>query len=339
MTRSPPVHYEFDSVAVEDGDAFGRYRALYAGGSDVHQTGPGFHARLEACRLGPLVLFDRRLNDVAHERTAARVRGDGFSHFTLQLVVSGRMVVEHDDQAEEAGPGSIALFDLTRPQRTTAFDVRLLTFSVPRDLVERSSVQVAGLHGRILSSAQSGLLADVMTSIVTRQLSAANTEPAPVVGILEGALALALRSEDTALLRDRSAAAVLDRIRLVVEANLSRRDLSPIMISTLAGVSRTVLYELFKPFGGIARYIVKRRAVRLHSLMQRPDLVSLSVGQLALQAGFSSDSHANRSFAEAYGTTPGRFRAVNSNGTGTGEAVLDEATSRPLFDDWLRALS
>lgn len=334
MPQSPSSRFAFDSAAIEEGDAFERYHDLYAGGSDVQRAGPCFRARFEAQRLGSLVLFDRHLHDVAHERTVARVSGDGFSHFTLQLLVSGRMVVERGGEVGEIRPGEIVLFDLTRPQRTTAIDAHLLTFSVPREIVERTSVLVEGLHGRILATPQSGLLADVMVSMVRHQLGALSSEPAPVIAVLEAALGLALRVEDATLLRARNEAAAHERIRLVVEANLARRELDPAMVAQLAGVSRTVLYDLFKPLGGISRYIVARRTVRLRSLLQRPDLRTASIGELMRQAGFASASHASRSFAELYGTTPGRYREA-----GGGREPQDEPILRPRFDDWLRALN
>ncbi|MBB3937975.1 helix-turn-helix domain-containing protein [Aureimonas phyllosphaerae] len=334
MAKSPSTRFEFDSTMFDGDEAFGRYHDLYAGGSDVHRMGPDFRARFEAHRLGSLVLFDRHLNDVAHERTAARVSGDGFSHFTLQLVVSGQMLAEQGGEVQDVRPGEIILFDLTRPQRTTAIDVHLLTFSVPHEIVKRSSLHVEGLHGRILGSAQSGLLGDVMTSMVTRQLSAVSGDPEPVVAIFEAALALALRVEDAAVLRDRNEAAAHERIRFVVEANLTKRELDPAMVAHLAGVSRTVLYDLFKPLGGISRYIVARRAVRLRSLLQRPDRRNTGIGELMREAGFASESHASRSFADVYGMTPGRYREA-----GGGPEPRDDTVLRPRFDDWLRALN
>lgn len=308
MSLPTPTKNRFDSDAIADGEAFGRYHDLYAAGTDVSRAGPDFRARFTLSHLGPLVLFDRTLNDVAHERTSARVRGDDFTHCTLQLVLSGRMVVEHGDRVETAGRGDIVLLDHTQPQRTTAFQAHLLMLSLPRELVGRSTSQVSALHARILGTPQAGLLGDVMTSIVARRLGEATGEPAPLVAMIEAALGLALRSQDAAPVRDRQAPGVLDRVRLVVEAHLSRRDLTPAMVSQLAGVSRTVLYDLFKPLGGISHYIQERRVARLRSLVTQPHLRAASVKQLAAQAGFASTSHANRSFSNAYGTTPGRLR-------------------------------
>jgi transcriptional regulator GlxA family with amidase domain len=63
--------------------------------------------------------------------------------------------------------------------------------------------------------------------------------------------------------------------------------------------------------------------MRLRSLIQHPDHQSASIGQLAFQAGFASGSHANRSFSDVYGTTPGRLRLASSEPQpdGTGQSL------------------
>ncbi|WP_062120623.1 helix-turn-helix domain-containing protein [Aureimonas sp. AU40] len=326
------MRYVFDSSSVDVSDPIGQHHDLYAGGTDVRQAGPRFRARIEVCRLAPLVVFDRRLDDVLHERTIDGARRDGFSHFTLQLVVSGRMRIEHPGGQAEAGPGEIVLFDLTRPQRTLAQDARILTFAVPRHLMERATIHVTALHGTVLGPQQSGLLADIMMSIVSRRLDEAGTDPASVVRIFETALALALRFDRDAADPPIDTPAMLDRVRVVVEAHLGRRELTPALVAKLAGVSRTQLYAAFKPVGGVSRYIQERRVTRLRSLLQSPENQGSSIAQLAFQAGFASASHANRSFCEVYGTTPGRFRLAQ-------DKPLPSEAGQPPFYHWLRGLN
>lgn len=332
MKNPPFARFAFDSRNPDLADPFEAYHDLYAVGSDVQRVGARFEARFEARLLDRLVLFDRHLNDVAHERTATRVRADGFTHFTLQLVLSGRMRIELATGAREVRPGEIAVFDLTRPQRTLAFDARILTFSVPRDIVEHATIHAMGLHGTVLDTAQGALLADVMVSIVKRRLAETTSDPAGVVRVLQAGLALALRREDDGL--DKAdTVEILERVRLVVEAHLGRRDLTPAIVAHLSGVSRTQLYALFKPMGGVSRYIQDRRVARLRASLLHAGGRATSIEQLAFQAGFASGSHASRLFTQTYGTTPGRFRADGTDRTAF------EPTRRSHFETWLRTLA
>ena len=62
----------------------------------------------------------------------------------------------------------------------------------------------------------------------------------------------------------------LDKARSYIEENLSRRDLDPDDVAHNCGMSRSRLYELFRPLGGVTSYIQMRRAHRFRSLLSQP---------------------------------------------------------------------
>lgn len=331
MAEGSATSFVFDSEAFHEEDRFDAYRQLYAGGSDVEVTGPGFRARVEAQRLGRLLLFERRLNGVSHERTPRRVRGDGFEHFTLQLNLSGRLLAEVPEGTRQVAPGEIIVFDMTRPQRTQAENVHFLTFSVAPDVVEAACPNAFNLHGRILSGPQAGILADLMVSLVRRRISEEPKSTAGAVQMFHHALALALNTDQVP--PPEGAGEALQRVKLLIEGHLARRDLSPAWLARTAGLSRTRLYDLFKPVGGISRYIQKRRAARLRTLLARPETRGLGIGNLALQAGFASESHATRTFSEHFGISPGQHRRALDRIELTGRP--DEAQ---CLAEWVRTL-
>lgn len=306
MAEGSSTSFVFDSEAFDREDSFEAYRQLYAGGSDVEITGPEFRAHVEAQRLGRLLLFERRLNDVSHERSPGRVRGDGFEHFTLQMNLSGRLLAEVPEGTRQVAPGEIIIFDMTRLQRTRIENAHFLTFSVAPDIVEAVSPDTSGLHGRVLSGPQAGILADLMVSFVRRRIA---EEPKSVSGAMQmfhHALALALDADRVR--PPEGAGEAMQRVKLLIESRLDQRNLSPAWLARNAGLSRTRLYELFKPVGGISRYIQKRRASRLRALLARPELRGLGIGNLAFKAGFASESHAIRTFSEHFGVSPGQHR-------------------------------
>ncbi|NDW06149.1 helix-turn-helix domain-containing protein [Jiella pacifica] len=295
----------FDAQKVVSTDRFEAYRGLYASGSDVALAGGDFRARVEVQKLGRLVMFDRHLNDVVHERTVRRVKADGFEHFTLQLNLSGRLLAELPDGSVEVGPGEIIVFDMTRPQRTQAQSAHFLTFSVARDVIEAASLKAFALHGTVLTGARAGILADLMRSFVRHRIGEQPDSSGAATRMFREALAMALGGAETASPPDGDS---LSRVRLLIEHHLPASDLSPAWIARKAGLSRTRLYELFKPIGGISAYVQARRTARLRALLGRPENRMRSVGHLAFQAGFAAESHAIRLYKRQFGETPGQHR-------------------------------
>jgi AraC-like DNA-binding protein len=316
----------FDSAAFAGSQGFDAYRALYQGGSDVTRSGPAFLARLEAQRLGRLVMFDRQLNDVTHARGPDRVRADGFEHFTLQLVLEGRLLVETPEHRVIVGPDQMILFDLTRPQETRAENAHYLTFSVPRDMIEAATLRSFALHGAVLS-ARAGLLADLMISLVTRRVAEGDGLTAAAMTMFEHALAAALGADaPVSGSKDN-----LQRARLVIEQSLSSRGLTPDTIAQATSLSRSALYELFRPWGGVSRYVQTRRAARLRSLLGRSENRARSIAALSYEAGFAAESHASRVYKGEYGETPGQRRQHLLT---PAHRLIDDTSG---FDAWIRA--
>ncbi|KQT86989.1 hypothetical protein ASG60_13805 [Methylobacterium sp. Leaf469] len=92
-----------------------------------------------------------------------------------------------------------------------------------------------------------------------------------------------------------------------IEANPARLDLTAELIALRTGVSRSVLYRMFEPLGGVATRVRHRRLHPMRRALSRGDDVR-SIREVAWTTGFTSASHANRSFREAFGMTPGKFR-------------------------------
>lgn len=323
--------FTFDSSVLVAGDGFGAYHDLYSGGSDVQAEGDDFRARVEARRLGKLVMFDRKLNDVAHERTERRANSDGFEHATLQLNLSGSLMVETPGSTLRVGAGEVVFFDMTRPQRTRLKNCHYLTFSIAPSLLGAMRHRTGDLHGTILKGENSFILADMMSSLVRKPVNDESVVAGRVAQIFQQALALALESDHD--LRPREPGEAMDRVKLLVEAHLSERELVPDWIAKKANLSRTRLYELFKPVGGISRYIQKARAEKLRQLLAMPEHMMSSVGTLCHKVGFASESHANRTFSDFFGMSPGQYRKQVAGRVAHG---MFEKTSD--FDGWIRSL-
>jgi len=93
-----------------------------------------------------------------------------------------------------------------------------------------------------------------------------------------------------------------------IESHLDRA----LTLSELAAIAHLSEYHfarMFKVSFGEPphQYVSRRRLARATLLLQHPEL---SISEVALQCGFSSQSHFSNRFRQGMGTTPGRFRRL-----------------------------
>jgi AraC-like DNA-binding protein len=99
-------------------------------------------------------------------------------------------------------------------------------------------------------------------------------------------------------------------IRLI-EAELESPGLQPLKLSHQLGISRSRLYRLFEPHGGVARYIRKQRLLRIFGALSDPTRHE-AVADLAFRHGFEDQSSFSRAFKREFGFSPRDVRAHNA---------------------------
>ena len=99
----------------------------------------------------------------------------------------------------------------------------------------------------------------------------------------------------------------LRRVPAFIDAHLTG-DLSLRALAAHAGVSRVHFVRQFKRLTGLAphQYVLRRRVERAAALLTNRDAC---LKALALEVGFSSQSHLTAAFRRVTGTTPGAYRA------------------------------
>jgi AraC-like DNA-binding protein len=117
---------------------------------------------------------------------------------------------------------------------------------------------------------------------------------------------------------------VLTRARAYIQHNLLEPSLNPARISEALGVSRSTLYRLFEPLGGVTGYVWERRLQLARAALLDPKRVR-RISEIAFQCGFSSEAHFSRSFRKAFNIRPSDLRSLQPS--------LAEEPDSP-FDRW-----
>jgi AraC-like DNA-binding protein len=338
FSSAPLADYLFalDSDATS-GDQFALYRDLYSGGTDVERLGDGFRAQVAAWRMDRMLLFDRRLAQVAHHRSLARIKKDGFDHFAVQVVIEGSMEVDTGSGFVTLLPGEIMLVDVGRSSRNRIRSAHIVTVAVSRIVLETALGGTGALHGRVIPSEPGCLFADFVASVARRAPMLTSSDLPAVSRAFIELLATAVGS--TALARttdlNRVEFARREAVRRHIEANLGDPELSAETISEATGVSRATIYRIFAADEGVVRVIQQRRLLHLRTRLD--DVAdSRSLADLADACGFRSESHMSRQFRDIYGQAPGEYRALVHQAVTT---ELQADLARQRWAAWMTELS
>jgi AraC-like DNA-binding protein len=133
-------------------------------------------------------------------------------------------------------------------------------------------------------------------------------------------------------------ATLLERIRAHIETILGSPGLSTDALCQAFGISRSALYRLFEPLGGVSAYIQARRLARAHADLARPTKAPRKIYDIAYRWGFVSEAHFSRAFRRAFGVTPGDVRAGAMGKRATTESGITDLASERAYREWLRSL-
>lgn len=303
--------FAFSGRGMDEAEAFRRYQALYSGGADVRRLEGPLLVEVRSWRLDRILLFDRRLAGVGHSRPEPRVREDRFSHFTVNLVREGVLEGSRASGFERAEPGQIVLQDTRRATHTSNRAVHMLSTSIARDLVEAATGNAAGLHGRVLTAREGGLLADYMTSLIDRAPGLNGEAGSPLSRVFVELLSLALNptTGGSRTAKAREDFARREAVQRFIDDRLEQPDLSARAIIDETGVSRATLYRVMEPHGGVARFIAGRRIARVRALLDDA-VADRTLAELADRFAFSSPSRLTKKFTEVLGLSPTAYRRM-----------------------------
>lgn len=338
----------FDRGGLSGAACFERWSDILASVFDValpQSEAENFSGSMKTYHLGSLLVSDTAGSGVNFHRSGSTIARTSVEHFLVQVYLEGGFVGEADGKEMAMRAGDVCVLDLARPLATRASDFRNITIVMPRESLAPLVKSPASLHGLVLggNSAMGSLLGGHIQNLYTQLHSMGPQDAQAAASGTAGLIAACLGPTFDA--RERAVAeihaAVLERIRRFIDERLAAPTLDADLICRIFGLSRSALYRLFEPHGGLVAYIRQRRLNRAFA-----DLVTQEQGReriidVALRWGFGSEGSFSRAFRAAYGISPSQAgqtadsirRLLARDGTAEDAGAADR-----LLQRWMHSL-
>ncbi|PNQ95160.1 hypothetical protein C1S70_30470 (plasmid) [Azospirillum argentinense] len=302
--------------------------------------GAGFVGSMTTYHLGSLLMARIDGPPVTLRRTSATIARSAAEHCLIQVYLDGGCTGTAGERAFAMRTGDVGVLDLAQPLavETTAFSA--LTLVIPRAGLILPFKAPEFLHGLVLpaASAIGTLLNDHVRSLHAQLPGLSVKAAAAVAGGAIGVIAAGIGSAlDACAPIDEPQGALLDRIKNFIDRKLDAADLGTDLICDAFGLSRSTLYRLFEPLGGVAKHVRDRRLARaLHDLAaSQPDRPRIA--DIAYHWGFGSEAAFSRAFRAAYGMTPGEARDTAERMRQS--APKDVGAAERVLERWMRSLT
>jgi AraC-like DNA-binding protein len=309
-----PRFFTTDGVAAPDAYEAWRCRE-WPSLAPVFETQPregAFFAQSEAFSFRDLAVTRSRMAGLDYARTGSRIRGDDIDHLGILILFNGSQAGDAEGRSLACG-GGVVLGDLSRRSQWTATASRSMTFAIPRAVAEEVLPSVRHLHGLVLGAARAQPLMDHVRAVAPHLLTLPAASGRALAHAFLHMLAVALdhpaepelESDTRSILR----LATRQRAEVLVEQHLHRPAFDAQELARVLGLSRSALYRLFEPSGGVAAFIRDQRLRRLCAALADP-ADHRRIAEKADACGFADRAHFIRAFRRACGMTPVEYRAA-----------------------------
>jgi AraC-like DNA-binding protein len=334
----------FSTRGLSSQDQFGAWQTLVAPLVDVTlpdgaSPEEGFPADHTAWNLGGMLIVQQQAPAHSYARSDAKLRASPIDHWYLVLLRSGRTWTEVDGRVAANQPGKMEFRSLGRAFRGRATEAGGLLLYFPRELFEHESAVMDARNNSILEGNMANLLIEYINGVEARLHTMTEDDlPRIVQATHDMIVACFSRQKDqNAVAEQIAGVALMERARRYVQRNLNTADLTPDAMSRALGISRTRLYQLFEPSGGVNHYIQRRRLLAAHAALSDSE-DSRRIIDIAQDVGFTSAANFSRAFTKEFGYSPREARNAFRVSHFAHSTTVAERDRDSSFEDWLKML-
>ena len=339
MTFDPIPLMVLDTAALPEGKGREIWQQSQSRFYDLQDQGAAeaFSANINIWNINGLILTSGEFSGDRLLRTLRRARSDGFDHYTFLLHRRGQWVANDGERQIESGPGRICSIDFAQPILSEVADNDSVTLTLPRDFLDEV-LSPFDMHCLSLDGVRGSMLYDFLLSLPPR-VGQTNGPDAPhLAQAIRHMLAACLSPSRDAAARAQSQidGVLLQRAKKQIDMHLHESEWGAQELAAELRVSRSTLYRVFEPYGGVAECIRERRLARAHiRLADRGDL--RTIGEIALSCGFANDTSFSRAFRQAFGYTPRDAREAVTPPAAPGETG-GIAKDEKILVQWINRL-
>jgi AraC-like DNA-binding protein len=272
---------------------------------------PTFSASAEHWRLGPVLFGITRAPSRTMVRNTALVARSSLDHWFVRVLRSGRMQSTYAGARLDLVPGQlfVGTFAETYAQQWT--EGEWVAAILSRDQLAAWGLDLSAIPSPKPTGAGAAIMADFMLSLAER-LPETPASMATALGEAFRGMLTACVVHDAAPSQvapeddERRKRAMVD---FVIRREIASARLNVEHIARLSGISRSKLYRLFEPEGGVAAHVQRLRLERARAALADPANRDLPIVAVAERSGFHCAASFSRAFRRAYGATPGAVRS------------------------------
>lgn len=308
-----PQWFEFSTTQLPHKDRFHAWRESYASIFDLNrpeEVASGFSGYHRVWDLGSLIFSRVRTDGLEFAGLAGRVRRDPLDHWLFTLLLNGHSMTVAGSTHLVGDAESVQLHSLGRAFGGNVSRSQMLMLFVPRDLCrDVAHVLDAAAFAR-LKGGMGRIFADYMVSLAGRLPLLSNSDLPELIAATR-AMVLACTTPTPDRLEEAGnsiAYLLLERARHHIQVNLHDPQLDAQKISRDLGISRSTLYRLFEPSGGVMRYVQRRRLSGAYkALTHWAD--HRRMFEIAESYCFGNAAEFSRAFRREFGHSPSEVRA------------------------------
>lgn len=307
----PTFRFTTDTIAPEH--RFEAWRAMLDASHEVITDEVGFRGEITSTQFDGMVVHVMRASAQSTLRDERRVKRDGQEHLVLYINSAPARALAFDRELVLPS-NSVSVSDLSQASRRSAVPEQdSIIVSLSRELVQEARGHTNALHGQILEIGSGALLAAHLRNLA---LHAGAIDPAASANVSRATAELLVACLDpnrrtVGQARPAIEAAALVRAKRYVREHLADPTLDPERLLGVLGVSRSTLFRMFKPLGGVASFIGVER-LRAARRVLGDNRSAVRVAEVATRFGFSSSAHFGREFKRQFGMTPSDFMQAGS---------------------------